>query len=29
MTEAHLSECFGLPIRLTRIGDRLTAQRSA
>jgi iron complex transport system ATP-binding protein len=29
MTEAHLSECFGLPIRLTRIGDRLAAQRSA
>ena len=28
MTAAHLSECFGLPIRLTRIGDRLAAQRS-
>jgi len=28
MTQEALSECFGLPIQLTRIGDRLAAQRS-
>ena len=28
LTEATLSECFGLPIRLTRIGERLAAQRA-